>query len=57
LSVRGAYEYGVESAIVMPNADVKTMNQSHTLYNIYGVRVTDAYKGIVISGGKKYIKR
>ena len=56
LSVRGAYEYGAVSAIDLPDGTMRRTDGGYTLYNIYGVRVNDGYKGIVICNGKKYLK-
>ncbi len=57
LSVRGAYEYGVQSGIDTPDAGIEPTENADTLYNIYGVRVDESYKGIVIRNGRKYLNR
>ncbi len=42
------------SGISQVNADDE--DAQTPLYNIYGVKVNDQYKGVVIRGGKKYLK-
>ena len=57
LAVRGAYEFGVESGIIMPSSNQLISGKSHATYNLAGMKVGSAYKGIVIENGHKYLRR
>ena len=49
-----AYEFTGETGVEMINAEAQ---QNGRIYNLAGQRVDNAFKGIVIVGGKKIVKK
>ena len=49
-SINGATSAGVKNITVEQNVDAPA-------YNLAGQRVNDAYKGIVVKNGKKYLNK
>lgn len=56
MSVRGAYEYGAQTGIVTPRADMKKNTSDNAAYNMAGARVGTTHRGITIKNGRKYLK-